>query len=279
MAVSRPITQQPLRHPRQRLCSLRLLLSILLLPFVHASQAADTPDIGSRRELFVDRFLVSDLKNTTLKLHEPQWMPPVAPPRPNGHYATVLKADDKFQFYYRGDTIPGNTWKKGLEQYHAGEVTLYAESRDAIHWTLPSLGLFAHDTFPQGNIVLMNEFLVNHNFTPFIDTKPGVPPAEKYKALGGISYQPHQLAVRENAAPAASKPSPHPTASIGKNCATNPLFPRNGASTSTRRTTRSGASPSRLTSVTSAVSSRAAEASRAPPPPTSFTGPLSSRSM
>lgn len=161
---------------------------------------ADEPiAIGMRRELFADRYLVGELKGTTLKLHEPQLMAPVSPPRPNGHYATVLKAGDKFQFYYRGDTKPGNHWKKGWEQYHEGEVTLYAESKDAIHWTLPKLGLFEHETFPQGNIVLMNEFLVNHNFTPFIDTKPGVPPEQKYKALGGIAYQPHpeHLAVRD----------------------------------------------------------------------------------
>lgn len=169
---------------------------------------ADEPiAIGSRRELFVDRFLVSELKNTVLKLHEPQLIPSVSPPRPNGHYATVLKAGDKFQFYYRGDTKPGNHWKQGWEQYHAGEVTLYAESQDAIHWTLPKLGLFEHETFPQGNIVLMNEFLVNHNFTPFIDTKPGVPPEQKYKALGGIAYQPHpeHLAVRDKRGPGGLK--------------------------------------------------------------------------
>ncbi len=145
----------------------------------------DVVDIGSRRELFVDRFIVGALKEASLKLHTPQLMPPVSPPRPDGHYATVLKADDTFQFYYRGDTKPGNHWKQGWEQYHDGEVTLYAESKDAIHWTAPKLGIYDdHPTFPQGNVVLMNEFLVNHNFTPFIDTRPGVPAAEKYKGLG-----------------------------------------------------------------------------------------------
>ena len=162
-----------------------------------AALADDVPNIGSRRELFVDRFLVGELNNATLKLHTPQLMPAVSPPRPHGHYATVLKGEDKFQFYYRGDTKPGNHWKQGWEQYHDGEVTLYAESSDARHWTLPNLGLYEHATFPAGNIVLMNEFLVNHNFTPFIDTRPGVPAAEKYKALGGLAYQPHSWPPRE----------------------------------------------------------------------------------
>jgi len=176
-------------------CSVGAALTITLVTS-HFVQADDTPNvigIGSRRELFVDRTIVGELNGAALKLHSPQLMPPVSPPRPHGAYATVLKADALFQFYYRGDTIPGNHWRKGLEQYHAGEVTLYAESSDAINWTLPRLGLYDdHPTFPSGNVVLMNEFLVNHNFTPFVDTRPGVPAEQRYKALGGLAYQAHK---------------------------------------------------------------------------------------
>jgi hypothetical protein len=201
-----------------------LLTALLLVP-LSALHAAETANIGSRRELFVDRFLVSELKNTALKLHTPQLMPPVTPPRPNGHYATVLKSEDKFQFYYRGDTKPGNHWKQGWEQYHAGEVTLYAESRDAIHWTLPKLGLYEHETFPQGNIVLMNEFLVNHNFTPFIDTRPGVPAEEKYKALGGLAYQPQHTAVREKRGPGGLRAFVSPDGIRWKRLLEEPVVP------------------------------------------------------
>lgn len=155
--------------------------------------AAEPIHIDSRRELFVERHIIGELKDTTLKLHSPQLMLPISPPRPHGHYATVLRAKDKFQFYYRGDTKKDNHWKKGWEQYHDGEVTLYAESKDGIHWEEPRLGIYEdHPTFPKGNVVLMNEFLTNHNFTPFIDTKPGVPAEEKYKALGGLAYQKHK---------------------------------------------------------------------------------------
>jgi hypothetical protein len=116
------------------LCAVGLALAATLTPSLRA-QADETSrvvDIGSRRELFVDRHIIGALPGASLKLHTPQLMPPVSPPRPHGAYATVLKADDKFQFYYRGDTQPGNHWRQGLEQYHAGEVTLYAESEDAI---------------------------------------------------------------------------------------------------------------------------------------------------
>lgn len=175
-----------------------LLVVLAVLAAVLPAAAADPIALGSRRELFVDRLLVGELKNTSLKIHEPQLAAPVSPPRPQGHYATVLRAADKFQFYYRGDKDPKVTWKThGIEAYHDGEVTLYAESKDAISWTKPKLGLFEHPSFPDGNIVLMDEFLVTHNFTPFIDTKPGVPADQKYKALGGLAFQPHQSAVRD----------------------------------------------------------------------------------
>jgi len=184
------------------------LASVTLLVGTSSGTCAESAaiDIESRRELFVDRFLIDKLDGVTLKLHTPQLAPPVSPPRPHGHYATVLFNGEKYQFYYRGDKDPKVTWKThGIEAYHDGEVTLYAESKDAIHWTLPNLGLFRHPSFPAGNIVLMNEFLVNHNFAPFIDIKPGVPANEKYKALGGLAFQPHQAEVRAKRGPGGLK--------------------------------------------------------------------------
>ena len=166
-------------------------LSLLLVLCGAPIFGAAAVDLGSRRELFVDRLLIDQLGGTSLRLHVPQLASPVDAPRPNGHYATVLRDGDRFQFYYRGDKNPAVGWKNdGFEAYHDGEVTLYAESADAIHWTLPNLGLYSHPSFSEGNIVLMDEYMVNHNFTPFIDTKPRTPPAEKYKALGGLAYQP-----------------------------------------------------------------------------------------
>jgi hypothetical protein len=203
-------------------------VSALLLASLASLHAADEPvAIGSRRELFVDRLLVGELRNSTLKLHEPRLAEPLAKDaRPNGHYATVLKAEDKFQFYYRSDKDPKVTWKThGIEAYHDGEVTLYAESKDAIHWTLPKLGLFEHPSFPGGNIVLMNEFLVNHNFTPFIDTKPGTPAEQKYKALGGIAFQPQQSAVRDKRGPGGLKAFVSPDGIHWKRLRDEPVVP------------------------------------------------------
>lgn len=211
----------------------KLMLVWFLMPLAavcaeeELRQQPTVVDIGSRRELFVDRILIGELDNVSLKLYAPQIAPPVSPPRPHGHYATVLRSEDKFQFYYRGDTKPGNHWKQGWEQYHDGEVTLYAESTNGIDWKLPKLGLYEHETFPGGNVVLMNEFLVNHNFTPFIDTRPGVPAEEKYKALGGLAYQPHKehLEVRERRGPGGLKAFVSPDGIHWKKLRDDPVVP------------------------------------------------------
>ncbi|MEQ1858484.1 MAG: hypothetical protein ABMA13_00960 [Chthoniobacteraceae bacterium] len=207
---------------------IRVIVLTIALLFPASLRAAEAAiDLGSRRELFVDRLLIGELKGAALKLHTPQLAPPVSPPRPQGHYATVLRAADKFQFYYRGDQKPGNHWKAGWEQYHAGEVTLYAESTDAIAWTVPKLGIYKHPTFPEDNIVLMDEFLVSHNFTPFIDTKPGVPADQKYKALGGLAYQPHKehLAVRDKRGPGGLKAFVSPDGIHWKKLRDEPVIP------------------------------------------------------
>ncbi|TWU26811.1 hypothetical protein Pla52o_06660 [Novipirellula galeiformis] len=201
-----------MNYPTRRTFHVVMIVTLVsTVVSVRGAAEEDSPtvlNIGSRRELFVDRHLVGGLNGTSLKLHTPQLAAPVSPARPHGHYATVLKDTDKFQFYYRGDTKPGNHWKQGWEQYHEGEVTLYAESKDGITWTLPKLNIYDdHPTFPAGNVVLMDEFLVTHNFTPFIDTRPGVPAAERYKGLGGLAYQPHaeHLEVRLRRGPGGLK--------------------------------------------------------------------------
>ena len=158
-----------------------LLVSIMI-------SAAEPVDIGSRRELFVDDLLIGKLDGTRLKLHAPQKLRRV-PPRPFGHYATVLQEKDKLRLYYRGDKVPGVHWRNGWGRYHENEVTLYAESRDqGITWTEPNLGLYPIKEMPKGNVVLADAFLVNHNFTPFIDTNPKAPSNARYKALGGGRY-------------------------------------------------------------------------------------------
>ena len=165
-----------------------LIVTYATLPVL---QAEEPVEIGSRRELFFDNLLIGKLDGTELKLHEPQRLRRL-PPRPFGHYATVLKDGDRLRLYYRGDKVPGVHWRNGWGKYHEGEVTLYAESKDGgIHWTEPDLKLHDVPQIPNGNVILeVNEdtFLVTHNFTPMIDTRQDVAKDQKYKALGGGRY-------------------------------------------------------------------------------------------
>lgn len=131
------------------------LLLVGLLGGAVVAGEAEVVSLGTRRELFVDDLLLGQMQGVRLKLHEPTRLPrDVYPPRPTGHYATVIRDGDLYRLYYRGDKIPGAHWRDGWARYHGQEVTLYAESRDGYRWTTPDLKLYEIEQFPAGNVVL-----------------------------------------------------------------------------------------------------------------------------
>jgi len=93
------------------------------------------------------------------------------------NYTTVLKDGDLLRMYYRGTPGAGD----GNEH----EVTCCAESYDGIHWKRPELTFYEVRGRRANNVVLANSPPFSHNFTPFLDTKPGVPAAHRYKAVAG----------------------------------------------------------------------------------------------
>ena len=138
-------------------------------------------DIGSRWELFVDDWLVDALKGTRLRLHHP--VPREVVLRFDKPweglfcgYVTVLRDGDLFRLYYRGWVQVGKA---------SSQVACTAESRDGIAWTKPSLGLFEVAGTKDNNVVLAHAEPVTHNFCPFLDTRPGVPKSQRFKAVGG----------------------------------------------------------------------------------------------
>jgi len=149
------------------------------------ARAGEILELGSRLELFADSFLIDRLEGARLKLHEPHaaavalrfdqsWEG-----RFSG-YITVLHDADRYRMYYRGlpkDGADGST----------NEFTCYAESRDGINWTKPSLGLHEIWGTRSNNVVLANAAPFSHNFSPFIDSHPGGMPSERFKALAGTS--------------------------------------------------------------------------------------------
>ncbi|MEN8228283.1 MAG: hypothetical protein ABFS38_09030 [Bacteroidota bacterium] len=163
---------------------------ILLILVFSSSLSAQTHvdkeevvDIGSRRELFTDHFLIERMDHLQLRLHEPTdegivlrfdrpWEGPFC------GYATIIKDDSLFRLYYRGLPSAG---KDGSDL----ETTCYAISVDGINWVKPDLGLFQVSGSYKNNVVLANAAPVTHNFSPFLDTRKGIDPTQRYKALGG----------------------------------------------------------------------------------------------
>jgi len=142
--------------------------------------------MGMRRELFVDHYMIDQLDQVRLVMHPPIDRGPILafnnPRWEEKHctYATVLQSEKGFQLYYRAGL--GSKTDRGFQ------VTAYAESKDGVRWQKPALGLFEIDGSHANNVILTNasgDFAV-HNFSPFIDTRPGTPREERYKALGGI---------------------------------------------------------------------------------------------
>jgi hypothetical protein len=148
-------------------------------------QAQQSPlAIGSRRELFLDPYLIEKLDHARLQLHEPRDEGTVLSfdqPWEGIHcgYCTMIRDGAKMRVYYRG--MPA-----GTVDGTAGEVTCVADSDDGIHWTRPELNLFEANGTKDNNIVLAGEPPFSHNFSPFIDTRSDCPSEQRYKALSGL---------------------------------------------------------------------------------------------
>ena len=138
-------------------------------------------DLGSRRELFVDTFLIDQLAGAELRLHEP--VPAeiaIRIDRPwEGEFnygARVLEDGGTYRLYYRGWPVGGPA------------VRCCAESRDGIAWTKPNLGLTEVAGTRDNNVIATEDGKPAY-VDVFIDTRPGVEPNERYKGLTSSGYQ------------------------------------------------------------------------------------------
>jgi len=184
----------PLRSLNRRhwLKTMGTMFAGTTVPLSHAiSSLAEEPaalpirDIGSRRELFVDSWLIARLEHARLVLHRPQPQEvafqcdqPWETAGPG--YPTVLRDGDRYRLYYRCQP-PG-----GSEDGDERQVTCYAESSDGVSWTKPNLGLFEFQGSKENNIVWRGALA--HNFTPFRDSNPDCAEDEQYKAVGGVRW-------------------------------------------------------------------------------------------
>jgi len=155
--------------------------------------AANAIDIGSRRELFVDDFLIEKLTGKAEQLlHHPQPQEIAIthdlPWEGSGSgYHSVFKDGDKYRMYYKSwqltVTAPGKV--------NTGEHPLfccYAESDDGIHWRKPELGLHDFKGSKANNIVIPSGKMGTVNPDGghpaiFKDENPAVSPDARYKAM------------------------------------------------------------------------------------------------
>ena len=148
--------------------------TLLATAWPFAARADDPLNIGSRRELFVDQFLVDQLDGVTLKLHSPCAAGPAFKfDKPwEGKYSAVFSMFQDgsiYRMYYRAMSNEKEArWCLAL-------------SKDGVEWTRPKLGLHEFNGSRDNNILFAGGG--NGHFSPFLDTRPGVPTNERYKAL------------------------------------------------------------------------------------------------
>ena len=165
-----------------------VILLMVGLPAVSASPgpaqySSMATDIGSRRELFVDHFLLERLVGTRLQLHHPEPAEAVLKvDQPwegdTGYGLVVIQDGPTYHMYYQGHA-EGPPFK---------EFTLYAHSQDGIHWEKPNLGLVPIDGSRENNQIGTTD---GKRLYPdgepgvevFIDRRPGVPKGERFKAF------------------------------------------------------------------------------------------------
>ena len=148
-----------------------------------ASESTDQGviQIGSRRELFADDYLVERLAGSTKifpKKPQPREIVLVTDKPWEGSsclYFMIFRDKNLYRMYYRGlQTGDGPTAHQ--------EVACYAESHDGITWRRPELNIVNFRGSTKNNIIWAGPGA--HKFTPFVDRNPTCPPQARYKALG-----------------------------------------------------------------------------------------------
>lgn len=160
-----------------RICT----LFVVLLAAPLFAEEPRVLDLGNRRELFVDDFLIDKLQSAKLRVQQPapQEVALTADAPWEGNtsaYYTILQDGKTFRMYYRGAH-----WDEKARKAAHRELACYAESTDGVRFTKPKLGLFEFNGSKENNIVWDGPG--THNFTPFKDTNPRCRLEARYKAL------------------------------------------------------------------------------------------------
>lgn len=169
---------------------------ILILTFSGSILAntvcGETPiDIGSRRELLVDQYLIESMAGARLELNRPRRREVVfrtdRPWEGNGSaYQSVFFDGERFRIYYRGGHHPNS--KAHRVQPSPWETLCVAISDDGIQWTRPNLGIVEYQGSKDNNLILDEEMVASISGSPahtaaFLDTNPECPKDERFKIV------------------------------------------------------------------------------------------------
>ncbi|MBI5775530.1 MAG: hypothetical protein HZA89_17555 [Verrucomicrobia bacterium] len=157
--------------------------------------AAEKPAVialGSRRELFVDDFLIERLAGKAeLRLHHPELKEIVlvhdAPWEGSGSgYHSIFKDGGLYRMYYKAWHLAVTKGKVDTGTHPL--FCCYAESDDGIRWRKPELGLHEFNGAKANNIVIASGKLGALNVDAghpavFKDENPAAPPDACYKAF------------------------------------------------------------------------------------------------
>lgn len=163
------------------------------LTLVAEASPGEAINIGSRRELFVDDFLIEKLTGKAeLRLHHPESREIAlvhdAPWEGSGSgYHSVFQDGKLYRMYYKAwhlDVQPTGR----LETESHPRFCCYAESDDGIHWRKPELGLHEFNGSKKNNIFLVPEKAGSAVSDPahpavFKDENPDAPADARYKAI------------------------------------------------------------------------------------------------
>ena len=146
----------------------------------------DPIDIGARRELFVDDYLIDSFGGDAgLKMHPPNREEIVFQIEGglentcSGVYYVLVEHDGQYLLYYRGrNPITDDSGDASIEQ-----TAHVAISDDGIHFERPSLGI--HDVGDGGDNNILWQGHHAHNLVPFRDANPVCDPDARFKAVGG----------------------------------------------------------------------------------------------
>lgn len=157
---------------------------------IQKSVAAEPLNIGSRLELFIDDYIIDDLKGEAeVILHHPTPREHVmdydAPWEGSGSgYHSVFEDNGLYRMYYKAWQ---HTASSDLSTVHP-LLCAYAESDDGINWTKPNLRLYEFEGSKNNNIVFESGKVGSFDMDAghpavFKDQNPDVAPDAQYKAI------------------------------------------------------------------------------------------------